>query len=214
MSTPIRRHFAAALAAKQTDETDLGHATPYQRLFVRMKQDQAVLNQVQGIQDKAVLKAQMIPKYMDWITGCLESQNVAKTDAVYPTILVWMIDAGMLNQSLPIAELAIRLELESADEYKRKLPVIIIEEIALAVTSGADISAENLEKLVRTCESKVDIGTYAVDMPDKVRAKFFRAAAEWHEEQGGKSRALNLYEKALACDDTIGVKSKIKALSA
>ena len=60
-------------------------------------------------------------------------------------------------------------------------------------------------------QAKTEAGTHLVDMPDKVRAKFFRAAAELIESREPRD-ALRLYELALTYDAQAGVKPKIAKL--
>ncbi len=187
MTTPARRHFAAACAAKQGDDIDLSKMTPYNMLFIKMKQDQAILGGIQSVQAKATVKAEMLPKYQDWMLGCLKAQAVSKQDAIYPTILIWTIDAGQLNNATALGLLAIKLNVVLADEYKRDLKTVVIEQITEMMTAGADISAKNLELLTGLMDAKNDNGTFQVDMHDRIRAKFFRAGGEWHEAQGSKA---------------------------
>ena len=69
-----------------------------------------------------------------------------------------------------------------------------------------------LQSLVELAQQK-NGELHALDMPDKVRAKFFKAAGEYFETQKNKAAAIGLYETALQYDDKIGVKQKLAALN-
>ena len=54
----------------------------------------------------------------------------------------------------------------------------------------------------------------AIVLPDPVRAKFLKAAGVWMQENGHRDRAADLYHRALAYHEKVGVKQLIKELQA
>ena len=209
--TLARRHFEQASAAA-SEGTDLSALTAYQRLYKRLKDDKAVLKNIASIADKKQAKAAMLPAYCEWLTGVVEKGRAAAGDTLTPTLLVWLIDAGELDEAMPLARLAVATGMASGDEYSRTLPEIIVEESADAITKGADISPENLQTLIEWASGKASDGMHAVNLPDPVRAKLLKAAGETAEKQGDADQALALYIAADGYHARVGVKKRIAAL--
>ena len=127
---------------------------------------------------------------------------------------MWTIDAGDLNRAVEMAALVFNAAdtMLSVGGFERTAKVAVFEEIADQLTKGAAIDVDVLHSLVELAQQK-NGELHALDMPDKVRAKFFKAAGEYFETQGDKTAAIGLYETALQYDDKIGVKQKLAALN-
>lgn len=211
--TLIRQHFDQSIAAAAaTDNIDLNALTVYQRLYKSLKDDKEILKNIASIQDKIKAKAAMIPNYSDWIQGVIDTGRAAEDDQVTPTLLVWMIDTGALDQAMPLAQLAIETQMASTDEYSRTMPEIIIEQMAEKISAGSDISLPNLQTLIDWVTAKSDNGLHINNMPDQIRAKLLKAAGERAEEQEEIEHAIALYEQALAYNERCGVKKRRDAL--
>ncbi len=199
--TLIRQHFDQSIAAAAaTDNIDINALTVYQRLYKSLKDDKAILKNIASIQDKIKAKAAMIPNYSDWIQGVIDTGRAAEDDQVTPTLLVWMIDTGALDQAMPLAQLAIETQMASTDEYSRTMPEIIIEQMAEQISAGSDISLTNLQTLIDWVTAKADNGLHINNMPDQIRAKLLKAAGERAEEQeeAADIEAFNHAERELA----------------
>lgn len=211
--TLLRQHFDQNIAAAAaTDNIDINALSVYQRLYKSLKDDKAILKNIASIQDKIKAKAAMIPNYSDWIQGVIDTGRAADDDQVTPTLLVWMIDTGALDQAMPLAQLAIETQMASTDEYSRTMPEIIIEQMAEKISAGSDISLPNLQTLIDWVTAKTDNGLHINNMPDQIRAKLLKAAGERAEEEEEIEHALVLYEQALAYNARSGVKKRIDAL--
>lgn len=211
--TLLRQHFDQSNAAEATaDNIDLNALSVYQRLYKSLKDDKAILKNIASIQDKIKAKAAMIPNYSDWIQGVIDTGRAAEDDQVTPTLLVWMIDTGALDQAMPLAQLAIETQMASTDEYSRTMPEIIIEQMAEQISAGSDISLTNLQTLIDWVTAKADNGLHINNMPDQIRAKLLKAAGERAEEQEEIEHAIALYEQALAYNERCGVKKRLDAL--
>lgn len=211
--TLLRQHFDQSNAAEATaDNIDLNALTVYQRLYKSLKDDKAILKNIASIQDKIKAKAAMIPNYSDWIQGVIDTGRAPEDDQVTPTLLVWMIDTGALDQAMPLAQLAIETQMASTDEYSRTMPEIIIEQMAEQISAGSDISLTNLQTLIDWVTAKADNGLHINNMPDQIRAKLLKAAGERAEEQEEIEHAIALYEQALAYNERCGVKKRLDAL--
>lgn len=211
--TLLRQHFDQSNAAEATaDNIDLNALSVYQRLYKSLKDDKAILKNIASIQDKIKAKAAMIPNYSDWIQGVIDTGRAPEDDQVTPTLLVWMIDTGALDQAMPLAQLAIETQMASTDEYSRTMPEIIIEQMAEQISAGSDISLTNLQTLIDWVTAKADNGLHINNMPDQIRAKLLKAAGERAEEQEEIEHAIALYEQALAYNERCGVKKRLDAL--
>ncbi len=217
MLNPARAHKQAALAAKAAEVDSLDNLEPYQKLQMQLAKDKQLLKAIKGIPDKAVAKAEMLPKYQVWLDQVLASRTAHKHDTVFVTAVLWMVDAGQIDRAVPYVEFAIEQQMQVNDEYQRSLTDLMIEEIAAQITAGSNITLANIEKIARLITEKDQAsGLHRLNIYDQVRAKYLKAAAEWHEEQGGgthKQRALWLYEKALQYNPRAVVKKRIEALS-
>lgn len=214
MSSPARRHFdetAASLAA-QAEGMDLAQLTVYQRLQRQLQGDKTILKSLAGVSDKVKAKAGMLSNYEDWIKGVMESGAVAEDDKVTPTVLVWMIDCGLLDEAMPLATFAMSHNMQSADEYQRTMPEIIVEQYAEQMSAGAAISPDNLKILIDWATAKNDSGLHQHNMPDQIRAKLLKAAGEQAEEESKAEEALRLYRLAVGYNEKAGVKKRIDAL--
>ena len=217
MPSPARRHYlreTAAQQAREENKVDLESLLPYQRLLYRLRQDKAAIKLIESIQDKARAKAEMLPAYAEWVQGVLESGRADPTDEVFTTAALWLIDTGALDAATPLIEFAIAHRLQSADEFQRSLPTLLIEQMGEQISAGHNISQSHIEHLTETVLAKTENGMHQIDMPDAVRAKFIKAAGVWHIEFGSKSRAADLLDRAIAYDERVGAKQLLKEVRA
>ena len=213
---PAREHKQAVLAAQSAQIGNLENLEPYQKLQMQMAKDKQLLKAIKGIPDKALAKAEMLPKYQSWLEEVKNSGQAHPSDRIYVTAVLWMIDTGQIDRAIPYVEFAIEQQMQVTDEYQRSLTDLMIEEIAAQITAGHNITLGNIEKIARLItETHPESGRHKLNIYDQVRAKYLKAAAEWHEEQGSQShkqRAHHLYQKALHYNPRAGVKKRIEAL--
>lgn len=127
---------------------------------------------------------------------------------------MWLIDIGELDTAAPLAEFAIAQNMVTADEYQRDLPDLIYEEFAQALSSGdAELAAETENNMIRALTAiNAETGLHSLNVMDQIRAKFLKACGERAEEAEDLSRALDLYEQALAYNPRAGVKKAIESI--
>lgn len=210
-----RRHFektTAEIAAAEAGGADLGSLSAYQRLLKNLHDDKVLLKSVNSIADKVHIKKQALPAYQEWIDGITAAGAVQADDRVAATVIVWMIDCGLLDEAMPLADVLIHSGLESADEYSRSMPEIIVEQMAAQIESGSEISAENLKTLIEWATAKKEDGLHEINLADVIRAKLLKAAGEKAEAADDNETALNLYRQAVGYNDKAGVKKRIEAL--
>ena len=210
-----RRHFektTAEIAAAEAGGADLGSLSAYQRLLKNLHDDKVLLKSVSSIADKVHIKKQALPAYQEWIDGITTAGTVQTDDRIAATVIVWMIDCGLLDEAMPLADVLIHSGLESADEYSRSMPEIIVEQMANQIESGSEISAENLKTLIEWATAKKEDGLHEINLADVIRAKLLKAAGEKAEAADDNETALNLYRQAVGYNDKAGVKKRIEAL--
>lgn len=210
-----RRHFektTAEIAAAEAGGADLGSLSAYQRLLKSLHDDKVLLKSVSSIADKVHIKKQALPAYQEWIDGIITAGTVQADDRIAATVIVWMIDCGLLDEAMPLADVLIHSGLESADEYSRSMPEIIVEQMADQIESGSEISAENLKTLIEWAMAKKEDGLHEINLADVIRAKLLKAAGEKAEAADDNETALNLYRQAVGYNDKAGVKKRIEAL--
>jgi len=210
-----RRHFektTAEIAAAEAGGADLGSLSAYQRLLKSLHDDKVLLKSVSSIADKVHIKKQALPAYQEWIDGITAAGAVQADDRIAATVIVWMIDCGLLDEAMPLADVLIHSGLESADEYSRSMPEIIVEQMADQIESGSEISAESLKTLIEWATAKKEDGLHEINLADVIRAKLLKAAGEKAEAADDNETALNLYRQAVGYNDKAGVKKRIEAL--
>ncbi len=210
-----RRHFektTAEIAAAEAGGADLGSLSAYQRLLKNLHDDKVLLKSVSSIADKVHIKKQALPAYQEWIDGITAAGTVQADDRIAATVIVWMIDCGLLDEAMPLADVLIHSGLESADEYSRSMPEIIVEQMADQIESGSEISAESLKTLIEWATAKKEDGLHEINLADVIRAKLLKAAGEKAEAADDNETALNLYRQAVGYNDKAGVKKRIEAL--
>ena len=210
-----RRHFektTAEIAAAEAGGADLGSLSAYQRLLKNLHDDKVLLKSVSSIADKVHIKKQALPAYQEWIDGITAAGTVQADDRIAATVIVWMIDCGLLDEAMPLADVLIHSGLESADEYSRSMPEIIVEQMAEQIESGSEISAESLKTLIEWATAKKEDGLHEINLADVIRAKLLKAAGEKAEAADDNETALTLYRQAVGYNDKAGVKKRIEAL--
>lgn len=210
-----RRHFektTAEIAAAEAGGADLGSLSAYQRLLKNLHDDKVLLKSVSSIADKVHIKKQALPAYQEWIDGITAAGTVQADDRIAATVIVWMIDCGLLDEAMPLADVLMHSGLESADEYSRSMPEIIVEQMADQIESGSEISAENLKTLIEWATAKKEDGLHEINLADVIRAKLLKAAGEKAEAADDNETALTLYRQAVGYNDKAGVKKRIEAL--
>lgn len=214
MTTPAKRYREQCAAVAAAQEVDLTTLTPYQHLLKQLHADKAILKNIKSHQDKQQAKADLLPQYAEWLQGVLTSGAIAESDQITPTLLVWQLDCGLLNETMPLAQIAMNSKAESPDEFQRSLPEIIVEQYAEQISAGAEITPENINILVGWATEKSENGQHVHNLPDLIRAKMLKAAGEYFEdvEPPNQELVLSLYSQAVEYNNKIGLKKKIAQL--
>ncbi|MCF6222000.1 MAG: phage terminase small subunit [Robiginitomaculum sp.] len=195
---------AAATSGDGTMDTAKA-ANIYDQMLSQMAAHKVALKAIQSIKAKADKKAEFIPVYEAYVEGVLAADEDVQDDVVV-TIFVWAIDAGQFELALRIAEWALKYDLAAPPEFSRTIATILVEELAGVVLSGRDdianIAEYLTEVLALVCEK---------DMPDQVKAKFYKALGIVHTANAPQA-ALEYMQQALELNPRAGVKKQIAKL--
>ncbi|HAN7627407.1 TPA: terminase, partial [Escherichia coli] len=95
MATPAQRHAmrVSAVRASQRDNAPLRHASPYEQMLVKLAADRRTLSAIRSKERKADKKRELLPLYLPWVAGVLESGTGAQDD-ILMTVMLWRLDAG------------------------------------------------------------------------------------------------------------------------
>lgn len=210
MLSPARRHRMRVQAEteSQRDANQLRHATGYEQMLVKLNEDKRRLKKVHSVERKAELKRQLLPGYLPWIAGVMNSGRGAQ-DAIVMTVMIWRLDTGDVTGALEIARYALTHGLVPPDGFKRdSLPYLLAEEVASAATRAWTAKeAVDIAPLLETIRL-----TDAEDMPDQVRAKLHKITGYVLRDAGRASEAMTHLARAHQLHDGCGVKKDIERL--
>jgi hypothetical protein len=211
MLSPARRHRMRVQAETETqrESNPMRHATGYEQMLVKLNEDKRRLKKVHSKENKAVLKAKMLPEYLPWVTGVMNSGRGAQ-DAIVMTVMIWRLDTGDVKGALEIARYALKHGLVSPDGFKRdSLPYLLAEEVASAsMRAWTAKEAVDIEPLLETLRL-----TDGEDMPDEVRAKLHKIIGYVYRDSGGTHEAMKHLQRALQLHDRCGVIKDIERLA-
>ena len=215
--SPARAHYEQTIAAQTPAEDqplDRDAANAYELMLLKLAEDKRRLKDVQSMERKAEVKAQLLPEYLPWIEGVLAGDS-GRQDDVLMTVFVWAIDIGQFDLALRIGAYAIAHKLTMPDQYKRDVPCVLAEEIADYALKQEETAQVALQPHLFQALNL----TAASDMPDEVKAKLLKAYGYAQRAAGtalndarlltnardALSRALQLHAKS-------GVKKDIERL--
>lgn len=206
-----RAHFQSETAHAAAEADSLAELTAYQQLLVRLRADKATVKAINGMEDKAAAKADLLPQYQAWVDGVLSGDTPAQGDKIIPTVLIWQLDCGQLDAALPLAQFAMDNNIETADEFQRDMAELVPEEYAEQIMRGHPASEATLDAITGWVTDKRDDGLHRYNINDNIRAKVLRTVAEQTEERDS-TEALRLYRLAQQYNPKIGVKKRIAEL--
>lgn len=215
MTSPARKHFARASAAKAAGAVVSGReqtGDSYELHKRALWEARQSLKGIKSVQAKAAKKRTLLPEFLPYVEGVLAEGKGAQDDVLL-TMLVWCIDTGELDKALEIGAYAVRHKLDMPDQFDRDTVTVIAEEVADAVRlkiedHGGEVDAPALVDLMRRALDIVD----GHDMHDQVKAKLHKSYGYALRAAGDNNDALDQLKQALALNDRAGVKQDIQQL--
>lgn len=212
--TQLRKR-AEAESARTAPPALMDGLTTYELMLAKLQQDQLRLKQVQSNQNKALLKAELLPEYADYVAGVLAGGKGAQDD-VFVTVMLWRFDAGDFAGGLEAAAYVLQHDLKMPERFNRTTGCVVAEEIAeaalRALKAGSDF---DLEVTLQANEL-----TASHDMPDAARAKLMLAIGRLYalkvkddasgEDLGNLVNAKEYLTKAISLYSACGAKKDLE----
>lgn len=196
----------------------------YAALRVLLHDNLRKLSDVQSIEARNPMKAEMARAFTPWIEGVLLAglAGAATQDEILVTNMIWAIDYRDFDYALRLGEHALKFALVLPERYNRTTACFLAEEIATIALNQHELVT--LEQLLRVAAL-----TESADMPDPARAKLHKAIGRAYERRadsfdpaadnapaGGKaayvSEALSHCQRAFQLDNNAGVKKDMERL--
>lgn len=224
MTSPARRHFlqataAASAAVAKADEPQTSDA--YQLMKAALIEDRRRLHDIQSIERKIEAKRTMLPVYQPYIDGVLQAGNGAQDD-VLMTLMVWHLDTGDIASALPIAEYALKHNLNPGEQYQRSTAAILAEESSdtllraglKPIWEGGDIKNPPSDAHSAQLEymQAIEQLTHKHDMHDQVRAKLHKTIGYLHALKRDYTNSITALNRAVELDANCGVKKDIERI--
>lgn len=224
--TPAQQSYLRKSAMKQAADDEAANAhgqtvgTAYELTLAQLHQHRLRLKDLHSVEKKIEAKRVMLPEYDAYVDGVLAARPGTQDDVI-ATVLVWHIDAGNYPRALEIAEYALASGITPPDNYNRKLPTIVQDEVAEAVIAGK-VKGQAAVDIVAVAMAL----TQDADTPDQAKSKLYKAAGWAVLGKTGSSdvdmasrtlkacrEALPLLQRALELDRVkSGVKKDIERL--
>lgn len=202
MLSPAQRHRLQTATKKELEDAAANNRSfeqtnQYEIMLMQLAEHKRALKEIQSREKKAELKAEILPDYVPYVDGVIES-DIGIQDDVLMTIMVWRIDAGDLHGALEIGKYALDHDLKTPEQYNRDTATLLVEEIAEYVIAQGEDSDEFDLALIANLHTK------DFDMPDQVRAKIHKAIGLSLASKN-YDLAIEHLERALALDKKSGV---------
>ncbi|GGZ02766.1 phage terminase small subunit [Novosphingobium colocasiae] len=208
-------------AAPPPPAADTAAGQEYAALRVLLHDNLRTLADVQSIETRNPMKAQMAKAFVPWVEGALAAGDAgeAAQDEILVTQMIWAIDYRDIDLALQIGAHVLKFALTLPEPYKRTPACFLAEDLAtIALASAEQVT---LEQLLRVATLTADF-----DMPDQARAKLHKAIARAYDRKaeafdpadenapaGGKGAYLTEagthYARAIALWKDVGVKKDI-----
>lgn len=233
-----QNHFMRTIASLDTEAQVVAAGAPaeaaraplapeYELMCLQLRADKVRLKAIQSIEKKIELKRELLPTYDAWVQGRLDGAAAGGRgvqDDVLITIMLWRIDVGDFDAVLPLAAYAIAHQLAMPEEFKRGVPCVLAEQMAesaLKLLQAGQPAPAALQRVFDLVAGH--------DMPDEVKAKVHKALGLDAARKAGdeaactasgvpnaarifKTQALVELKRALALNESCGVKGDIKRL--
>lgn len=221
MSSLAQRHRMRVLAATAASAHDNAASTPaagvYALMMAALVDDMRRLKEIESIERKISTKAELLPKYRDYLDGVLLADSGGADDLV-TTVMVWHLDVCDFARGLELAAYVIKHDLSMPERYNRKVAALLLDEVSDAVLAGrVPYDVTTLGSL-----QMVAVLTEGKDAPDQARAKLHRALGETLASLAGTEPTGHLLDmaraalaqlvRAVTLHDKVGAKTGIEQL--
>lgn len=218
MTSPARRHFQRATAARAAGGAEAGKpqvGEQYELMMAALYDARMALKKVKSTEAKVAMKRELLPQFDAYVEGVLAAGKGA-SDEVVTTVMIWRFDIGDLEGALAIGRYAIKHDLDTPDRFERDTPSLIAEQLAEEVLAQLERANEDeshalgvrLSSIVSGARDLID----GIDMHDQISAKFHKAYGYALRAGGSPVAAVEQLKRALELNDRAGVKRDIENL--
>ena len=175
-----------------------------EKLAYQFRLDCQTVSVIESRGRKAEKKAKLLPQYQGYMDGFLQNDDPPLTKQIFTNLIIWYIDAGLLDDVTPYILYAVEKELVLPEAYSRSLVTALYDELGATLKAGAVIGVENLQL--------IELALKEHDTVDQAKAKFLKEYGERLIAAGLKPEALAAFENAVSLNSRIGVKPQIANL--
>lgn len=227
---------APPAAANDNDPAERREPSAEARIRLALAEDKRRLKTVQSMEQRAVMKREMMPAYLPWVAGVISAAETrrltdpefnAPQDDVVLTYMIWKLDTGDLVEAAGLLLFALEHGWAMPGNFKRNLPTFVAEQAAEQALKAIEAGAE--DPLLLVALITIEDAVRELDMPDEVRAQLHKAlgreyarradapAGEGEPVMAGQKRArleaaLEHLRRAYALDAQCGVKGEVGRL--
>lgn len=196
------------------------------KVMLQLQEDQRRLKDIQSIERKIALKAELLPGYAGWIDGMIKAGKASASplDQVFTALMAWRIDTGDIEGAMPMIEHALLNGLAMPERFKRETPAFVVEQVSEAAIrayeAGEDAARAFPAAVLPAIEDLIEL--VDADIHDEITAKLHRALGmailagakedDADDLTARQGQALRCYQRALQLDEKVGVKKPIDQL--
>lgn len=201
-------HRAEVEASRKTAENCLAYSAAnnqnYRAWNHKLKADLSRLDRIPSKMERNEAKRLSVPEYDEYIQQFLVSGKTGKNNDVFAWVLVWCVDAGLLDQAMKMLAVALANGLTQPRLFtSRKLPEIVVEDISVMVIN------HQTPEMFKDYLLQLENLTKETSFPDYIRAKLYRALGQAVIKQSAPD-AAQWFEKSVEYNPKGGAKAMLK----
>jgi len=219
MTTPFQRHKAEAerqqaIAAQQRQLASNAPAKPqpdptnygeFEVLKGSLQQDVTALANLPSGADKVARKGELGQKYLSHVQAYLDGGSVY-ANPVLVQVVIWLFDAGRIDQALPLAFTAIEQAQVMPDQFNRNLATFVADSVL--AWAEAELKADHG---IEPYFTSVETALHSWPVPDVVKLKYAKQRGLIAFDAKDYQEAVLQFQRAEALEATAnGTKAQVK----
>lgn len=167
-------------------------------LAASLEEDLKALHEVASLERKAALKRDvLLPKYRDYVARLM---GEGKGHELIGYFVVWAFDAGAIEEALQVAFWCLEHGQELPERFKSPLALFVATQTLAWAESEYNAGRGFQPYLGTVLASMVADGDEAAawDVPDRIKAGFYRLLGLQAEKDGDLASAAENFERSLA----------------
>lgn len=171
--SPAQRHSQRLIASQQLKQRKAVETMESLHMQIQiLNQDVAYLQGLPTIADRVAYKrAELIPRWKPTVETYLEGESIYD-NPVFAWYVVWLFDAGDLDEALRLADVAIEQQQPTPDNIKSRFPVFVADTV-MAWAESTAAAGESVEPYFSQVFEKV---ANHWRLHEEITAKWFKFA--------------------------------------